>query len=196
MVNQVVVVLGYGCVLTKNLKAYLDAVNKYINANQKHIGYIITCGGYTDPHIPQKNEADLMANYLETHGVRFIILRDHDSFTTKENLVNAGRVIQKSAITYAMFPGFRSRNDCEAKVFCLTHAQRKVKFLAPRLLPKNLKVTVGAFAAHESLPQTFLHDYLGTIVDIAGYYFPPTANIKAGLRRKRVKNQNYNRNDH
>lgn len=95
MNEVVVVVLGYGCILTDRVKGYLDKVIDFVQ--NSNVSAIITTGGFTNPkEAPGVSEAKMMADYILFKGaVRAPIVLEEDAFTTNENLKNCALIYKQ-----------------------------------------------------------------------------------------------------
>lgn len=119
--NSVVVVLGYGCYLTKEIKEYLGLVVGFLK--DRKVAAIITTGGHTNPNLPEVSEAGIIADYLKSSGVTVPIFLEEDSKTTNENLRGAKKILHEYELV-----------DNKIIIFCDSVRALKVKILARLIL--------------------------------------------------------------
>lgn len=94
--KEFVVVLGYGCDLTDDLKNYLQEVAKYVQKNLGNV-IVVTSGGFTQKETkPEVSEAGMMMDYLVKSGVPwFRIVPETHSQSTIDNLFCTSLIFQR-----------------------------------------------------------------------------------------------------
>jgi hypothetical protein len=93
-IEQLFVVLGYGCHLNAKVRGYLEHAAEEIKKHSPAASLVITTGGYTAHRsAPGVSEAAMMAAHLRTLGVIAPITIEEGARTTVENIRNVGRLI-------------------------------------------------------------------------------------------------------
>jgi len=127
----IVVILGYGCHLTDNLKNYLDKAIKFIKKDKNSIHLVICSGGFTNQKTaPGVSEAMLMAKYLLDHYVRTPLAFDSLPISTNENVKNIKKFLTKN-----------SPDQYQITIFCDSSHSLKVKLASLFILgfwPKTI----------------------------------------------------------
>jgi len=188
--REVLIVNGYGCTLTPDLKRYLDTVLAYARSNRERIAYIICSGGFTDPELPKISEADLMADYLQARGVKIPVMREKNSYSTYDNLMHARKIIRDgttpSMARNDMILPYVEKKEVAVTIFCRAMVQRKVAFLAPRILTKlRARPIIFGVPTKEPVRSLLVHGIMN-YVDILGWYVPPLRRYKQRLQRKGI----------
>lgn len=172
--GTIVVVLGYGCHLSCEMKMYLDLVVSFVAKN--NVGAIIATGGYTNrKSAPGVSEAGMMATYLRERGVATRIILDETAVTTNQNLRSVVRVIGKRH-----FVGKR------IVVFCDRARSIKVRILAriilgcwPELRPSTLT---------KGLRAIIMQLFVAMPLDVLASQFPFFEEMEI-RRKERIMNQ-------
>lgn len=164
-----VVVLGYGCHLTKPLKGYLDYVFEFIFLN--FVSVIILTGGYTNrKSAPGVSEARMMSSHLR--GRRNIYVRtylDEESVTTKENLQNVARIIKEKHFELMRIV-----------IFCDRARSLKVKILSKLIL--GYVPEIKTYELSKGFVEKVKQIFIATPLDVLASQF--TFFEKMKLRRK------------
>lgn len=187
-----VVVNGYGCHETRELRRYLDGVIRFINEREPE--YLILCGGATHKKsAPGRTEAAVMAIYIRerlTHVPEFIL--DDESLTTLENVKNAARCIRtrpglSGEVTYGVFDHW---SEFEVTVFC--EAQRSLKilmlywFLLPELRWIHKRIRVRTYSWELAHP---LKELASIIYNLLALFIPGIASYAHYRRLKQSRTQ-------
>lgn len=97
--EEIEVVLGYGCHLNEAVRRYLEQAAAHIVERPSGSNLVITTGGRTaERSAPGVSEAQLMADHLRLLGVTAPIMLEESARTTIENIRNVGRAIAERAL--------------------------------------------------------------------------------------------------
>jgi len=144
------------------MKGYLDWSRWKISNSWISGSVVITTGGFTNPS--GNSEAGMMATYLrkklEPYCSSIQIITEEEATTTNENLRNTKELMLKHDLV---------STNLRVVIFCDKLRERKVKFLAKKLLPKESRLIV----------------FVKTMADILGYYLPVIEWMEVQIRKAR-----------
>ncbi|MEX1014063.1 MAG: YdcF family protein [Candidatus Paceibacterota bacterium] len=154
-----IIVLGYGCVLTKDLKNYLQKVAEYVKENP--FLYIITCGGFTERKSnPGVSEAGMMRKYLMELGIPSVkILEENRSQTTIENIYNVSEILDLFSEEYQ-----------DVVIFCDSTRKFKVKQEAKHFL--NLRFKIYGVDFNRTLKEKIFQWFIATPLEMIIFRIP------------------------
>ncbi|MBI2024818.1 MAG: YdcF family protein [Candidatus Harrisonbacteria bacterium] len=155
-----VLICGYGCHLTKDLKNFLQFVVQHLASAGSSVGLVITSGGYTNQKTaPGVCEAMLMKNYLHRLGVQQPIICEDEAVTTHDNLRFTAELLQKL-----------SQNSFPLKIFCDSIRKFKVRFLAKRIFSN--RITVSGYNFDRPTKEKIRQYCIATPLEILAFYVP------------------------
>ena len=171
--------MGYGVKLTPEMKGYLDWSRWKISNSWISGSVVITTGGFTNPS--GNSEAGMMATYLrkklEPYCSSIQIITEEEATTTNENLRNTKELMLKHDLV---------STNLRVVIFCDKLRERKVKFLAKKLLPKESRLIVFGYEGFShSLFEKKIWQPFKTMADILGYYLPVIEWMEVQIRKAR-----------
>ena len=169
-----VLVPGYGCFLTRELRWYLNEVRNFILEFRPQ--YVILSGGKSQKSAGDISEARVMFNYLTKDGplcsgTKFVL--EEKALTTLENISNAQLFIKQLATVDA--------KRVRLVVFCEASRQRKVHILTWLIMTKlgPLEMRPVAWERSQTLKQL-----VSTVLELAAFFFPP---LRWGFHQLRLR---------
>ncbi|MEK7659222.1 MAG: ElyC/SanA/YdcF family protein [Patescibacteria group bacterium] len=167
MARHIVIVSGYGCHLTPELKEYLDRVIRFCNEHQPDC--LIFCGGFTNRKTaPDISEAKLMKEYVVPslkYKLEFVFNED-DSYTTFYNIKNATRIMRADRLL---------QETTKLTTFCETTRGLKLDVLARRFFGRRATIETVSWETASPSKQvaSIFYNWVATIFSPLAY-FPST----------------------
>lgn len=166
-----VVVLGYGCHLSLEMKKYLDGVVRFSQTNK--VTAIITTGGFTNKKsAPGVSEAGMMAEYLKRHGITAPIYLEERATTTYENILMVARIVHERQI-----------EDCHMVIFCDESRRFKVKIFAWSIF--GYWPTISTYDLTKNLAEKIKQIFIATPLDVLASQIPVLEKLRQ-RRKKRI----------
>ena len=180
---RVLVVPGYGCILTQELKKYLNQVIVWIDEWRPNI--VLFSGGFTQRQkAPGVSEAALMREYVLGHVsyTDFTVAVDEYSYTTLDNIQNATELM--ASLHYA---GEEGGGGIEVQIFSEANRRFKVGVLARlAMLSRVKKIEVKSVAwEHGLIPK--LKQVISTFAELAAFFIPSLARRFCESRIRRAE---------
>jgi len=173
MEDKIIVVMGYGCNLSRQYQEYLNLVVE--RTKKQSVRFVIASGGFTNQkNFPQKSEAGIMTEYFLYKGIeKKKIIENTNSITTAENLIGAKKIIENN---------FAS--DLEVVIFCDLCRKYKVAYLAKKIF--GYKPEIKCYDLTLSiLGKT--KQYLITPINILAFKYKIIKKLENYLRIKKIK---------
>lgn len=186
MDKEAVLVCGYGCHLTEEIKQYLSAVADYLKDRPNAL--VITSGGFTSQKTaPGISEAGLMRDYLLSLGVTQKILDDEESLTTHENLWHVlcllselGSVRHADPNSPLYFP--LDSPTAQLTIFCDKIRAYKIGYIARRKF--LVRISVKGVDFHRGFFEAAKQRLVATPFEILAFHLPFLQNLKKMTRAR------------
>ena len=150
MAQHIVIICGYGSVLTQNIKRYLDHVVGFCNRERPEA--IIFPGGFAHKGIaPGRSEPAVMIEYVGPllNVIPFIYAGD-GSYTTIGNIKNIAEFLKQYDLP---------KNGTAITIFCETNEKRIIELLARRFLGPTTHVKSVSWNPESAFPRIIMNIY-------------------------------------
>jgi hypothetical protein len=158
--EPIILVLGYGCHLTEEVKRYLDAVAIFVNKHD--IQTVMFSGGFTNRHTkPGVSEAATMADYLKESLTGRHVYLEEQARTTAENMRFSNTLLRKQKLEPSLLI-----------IFCDTARRWKAAWLARWTFGDHIRIRCRSMSITRKPLKKAVQLLIATPLSLLAFWMP------------------------